>query len=174
MIKFTFKLLIATLLLVSSSSFAGLITTDLTEDNFISYKGMDWAWASPVNVTPYYTNILMAPEFHTGWRYATVAELNILRLNSEEILDLFTRIDSSGNTYYKHAVEYWNTELDYIDVDDFESLKINSLLTSNPQLKWDYETFYVRASVAKVPEPTTLFIFAAGLFGFALRKRMTK
>lgn len=176
MIKFTLKLLLPFLLLVSSSAFAGLITSDLTEDDYITYNGIDWAWASPINVTPYYSNLLMAPEFHDGWRYATEEELNILR--TELTIADFTRTDAFGVTYYVEAVEYWNTELTSvdIDVDDFNSGKINSMLTLNMPTEWDFETFYVRATNANanVPEPTTLFIFAAGLLGFAIRKRSAK
>jgi hypothetical protein len=196
MIKYTFKLITALFLLVSSSAIAGLIDTELTKDDYITYQGIDWAWASPVNVTPYYSNILKAPEYHAGWRYATDIELNILR--SEITLDYFTRVDSSGLSYYVEAFEYWNTELTgiNIDIDDFNNKKINSMLTVDIQTEWDYETFYVRnailpsavrnsivpsavrnsiaPAVAQVPEPTTLFIFAAGLLGFTLRKRNAK
>lgn len=36
------------------------------------------------------------------------------------------------------------------------------------------ETFYARAMLAKVAEPASIFILAAGLFGFAMQKCITK
>jgi len=70
-------------------------------------------------------------------------------------------------------------ELDFVHVDisDFESGSKSGVKTVEGSSDENYETFYVRASLpeaAQVPEPTTLFIFAAGLVGFALRKRNAK
>lgn len=178
MMKSTLKLLIPTLMLLASSAFADIIKTDLTENDYITYQGIDWTWASPVNVSSFYNNELKAPTFHTGWRYATQEELDILRL--ELTLANFTRIDASGAAYYVESVQYWNTVLSDVDSEDFVSKKINSELAPNfkKPTEWDFETFYVRvtppAQPITVPEPTTLLIFGATLIGFSLRQRMTK
>jgi hypothetical protein len=176
MIKFTFKLLIAALLLVSSSSFAGYIATDLTEDTYITYGGYDWTWAAPVNTTNFeginpannewVTNVFEDPTVHDGWGFIEGSELELLF--SELTIEHFKRV--TDGTIIQSAA-YWNshfTHVDEVNFDDRSGLKEVDGHTFNY-----YETFYVRSAVAKVPEPTTLFIFAAGLFGFALRKRMT-
>ena len=177
MIKFTFKLLIPALMLFTSSAFANIIVTDLTDNDYITYQGIDWTWASPLNVSLLYTNELKAPEFHSGWRYASQDELDILRF--ELTLADFTRTNASGASYYVESVQYWNTALTDIDPENFVSNKINSALTSNMPAEWNFETFYVRDTVSTqpvtVPEPTTLLIFSVGLLGFSsLRQRMSK
>lgn len=167
-------------MLASSSAIAGLITTELSEDTYISYGGYDWTWASPVNVTNYElydfnngkrVNEFKSADFHTGW-------MEIVNTNSNPDLErLFLELElsnfTSNNGFIINSVSYWNTIITEVDVDQFgERLgKKNDL--GNEQY-FNYETFYVRASVAKVPEPTTLFIFAAGLLGFTLRKRNAK
>lgn len=149
------------MLLLAFNSSAALINTDLTEDDFISYQGIDWAWASPVNIQIWGSNEneLMLPEFHSGWRFATLNELNILKTDLG--LAAFMRLDGS----YIQAVRYWNTTFTHVDSGDFFSGYISSQWGSG-----SYETFYVRESIP-VPEPTTLLIFAMGLIGLGLRKR---
>jgi len=181
MIKLLLKIYIISLLFVVSSAQATLITGSLTEDNYISYKGIDFAWVSPVSYQFYYQNELFAPDalrVADGWRYATDEELTIIM--QELTLDDFTAYDQFNVKYYIQAVEYWNTELTNIDIDDFELGKINSNWEISGTLKWDFETFYVRSSnvgnngSTPVPEPSTLMIFALGLIALACKKRLFK
>jgi len=187
MIKSTLKLLTATLMLVSSYSFAGYISTDLTEDSYITYAGYDWTWASSVNVTNYnrtdfftsetLTNTFSDASVHTGWMsFAAGSDLDLLF----QQLTLAHFMDSNNQAI--HSIAYWNS--DFIDVDDV--FKVNhanynpldfafrsGMKDDSGNFETD-ETFYVRATVAKVPEPTSIFMLAAGLLGFAMRKRITK
>ena len=145
MIKFTFKLLIPALMLFTSSAFANIIVTDFTDNDYITYQGIDWTWASPLNVSLLYTNELKAPEFHSGWRYASQDELDILRF--ELTLADFTRTDGSLTS---NMPAEWN----------FETFYVRDTVSTQP---------------VTVPEPTTLLIFSVGLLGFSsLRQRMSK
>lgn len=182
MIKHTFKSLIAFFLLISSSASAGLITTELTEDTYISIGGYDWTWASPVNVSDYdffdfgngqVTNTFKDSNFHSGW-------MDIVNTPNDPLLEqLFLGLtladftDKNGDII--HSVAYWNTDFTDVNADQFDRRagKKNNMANSP---SFFFETFYVRASVApaSVPEPTTLFILSAGLIGFALRKRNSK
>jgi hypothetical protein len=187
MIKYSNKLLIALFCLVSSSTFASLITTELAEDSYISYGGYDWTWASSVNVTNYTKNDFFNPgttientfedaSFHAGWM--SFAE-------GSEIDTLFQQLklsDFMRNGTAIHSFQYWNSYFSEVDTvfqpnhNDYNEFAFDSRSGKKDDSgNFDiFETFYVRASVAKVPEPTTLFIFAAGLVGFALRKRNIK
>ncbi|MFT6418133.1 MAG: hypothetical protein ACJAVU_000339 [Cognaticolwellia sp.] len=192
MIKNLFKLITTLFLLVSNCSFAGFITTDLTEDTYITYKGYDWTWASSVNVTTYdlvdffteekVKNIFEDASVHQGWMsFSAGSDLDFIF--QEIVFDDFL----DGNKKVIQSFAYWNSY--FIDVDkefnDGTPLLKTTMFNQRRGAKDDndngfenFETFYVRASVAQapavVPEPTTLFIFGAGLLGFALRKRKIK
>jgi hypothetical protein len=182
MIKFTLKLLLPLLLLITNSTFAGVIITDLTEDTYITYQGYDWTWASSVNTTlnsvTVFGETTEAEEnrfedanFHAGWMEIVTPELEVLF--RELTIELFTK----ANGDFIHSVTYWNSIYTHVDAIDFDT----RLGAKNDDSDSDtdyFETFYVRTAVvpavAQVPEPTTLFIFAAGLLGFTLRKRNAK
>lgn len=171
MIKYYLKLATFFVLLLSSVAHAGLITSDLTEDNYITVGNLDWAWASPVNVPLVLDNTLYAPTFHTDWRYAVGNELLILQSLT---LEDFEVRDVNGNLLYiKQAVEYWNDISTHIDVSDFNEKMRASAWTNDPQNEYNYETFYVR-DVAQVPEPSTLLIFAIALIALSMKKRAIK
>lgn len=192
MIKFTQIYFVALLLLFANSAKAGLILTDLPEnnfieyadytayDNFITFNGIDWTWASPVSQGSVFGNTLSAPTLHDGWDFATDSELSILR-NSLN-LNYFTKkdaagnvlLDNLGNKIYIHSVEYWNTF--FVDVTEYTNLS-NFVWSSGVSSQWStkiasLETFYVRRSpAAPVPEPSTLAIFAIALFALARKAK---
>lgn len=187
MIKSTLKFISIFFFFASSHVYASFITSDLAKNTFITHGGYDWTWASPVNVTDYnrsdfvngqitqITNTFKDADFHTGWMEVvnSVANPNLEQLFSKLTLDLFT--DANGNII--HSVAYWNSNFTDVNKAQFNTRLGKKNDTANSPLFY-FETFYVRASlpskptVAKVPEPTTLFIFGIGLLGFALRKRM--
>ncbi len=176
--KFITKFLVALSFFTVSVANAGLITTDLTEDNYINYKNLDWAWASPVNVQyvrdlrdSSILNQLYDPTIHTGWRYASLAELYILK--TELTLSDFTKQDKDGNSFTVQAVEYWNSNYVRFNTEDFNNDWVNSAWTLNPGIEWNYETFYVR-DAAQVPEPSSIMIFAIALIALSMRKRTAK
>jgi len=180
------KLIINILLLISlftvNTTQASLITSDLSEDAYISYQGMDWAWASPDNMqfqgcsgpadsenylTRVYENAddvcsnqLMAPEFHDDWRYATAAELDIL-LND---IGLAAFVASNGSLI--QAAAYWNTAYTTVDYRNFLSGYVASNWGAN-----GYETFYVRDHDTVVPEPSALLLFSVMMCLLAFRLR---
>jgi hypothetical protein len=179
MIKYSFKLITILFLLVTSSAFAGYIETDLTEDTYITYGGYDWTWASPVNTSVYkstdfsqsYENIFKDADSRTGWMtFISGSDL-------DNIFRELTLVDFTNNGRIIHSAQYWNSFFTEVDSNNFHRRK-GVKLGDSASVFNDYETFYVRSSVAQapavVPEPTTLFIFGAGLLGFAIRKRKIK
>jgi len=154
MIKFTKLILVLVALLCASQARAGLILSDLTEDNYIVHENLQWAWASPVNTEFFNGNVLYAPELHAGWRFATDEELNVLKF--ELTLADFTRADGS----YIHAVEYWNSLFDNVsDWDNHLNFVNNQVSSSWVNGSNEYfETFYVR-DIPQVSEPNGMLIF---------------
>ena len=179
MIKSASKLLCLFLFLLSSSAYSGAITTDLTEDTYFTYGGYDWTWASSVNVTNYdlfvfgqgaISNTFEDASFHNGWMEIvnSIEHPMLEQLFSELTLANFT----DGNDII-HSAGYWNSTFITVDEDQFANRKGQKNpndLTSD----FHFETFYVRASVTSVPEPTTLLIFGAGLLGLGIRKKIAK
>jgi hypothetical protein len=186
--KYSYKLITALLLIVSSATFAGYIETDLTEDTYITYGGYDWTWASSVSTTTFegidpatnlfVTNIFEDPSVHAGWMFVEGIKL-------ESLFAELTFANFQTNGMIIQSAAYWNS--DFVHVDSFNFDDRTGIKTRDGSVRNYYETFYVRASIAQkvvrfsmaqtpavVPEPTTLFIFAAGLVGFALRKRKIK
>ncbi|AAZ27077.1 PEP-CTERM sorting domain-containing protein [Colwellia psychrerythraea] len=158
---------------------------DASYQAFITFDDKDWAWVSPVNTQfdgclqevdnpeDYLTTVLdnsdcanqlLAPEYREGWRFATSTELdtvfNILTLNS------FYDFDKS---MFIQATEYWNTNYIIGDHLNFQANLISGEWSSNKS----FETFYIRDHEADaIPEPSTLIIFALGLFTLVNRKKL--
>lgn len=169
-------MLMSLLFLVATPSFATLITTPITEDlaadTYITYQGYDWTWAAPINTTNYsdndpttgvwVDNVFEDASFHTGWMYIDTPELNAL-FSTLTLADF-----TNSNNEIIQSVAYWNSHFVHVDTGDFNQ---RSGVKSADVGAENNETFYVRVAVAQVPEPTTLFIFAASLLGFSIRKR---
>lgn len=176
MIKFLLTFLVS-LIFIATNAYSSLITGDLAQNTYVEYGGYDWTWASPVNVQyfdgenpdtlEWDTNELFGPADldRIGWMYIQGSELE--SLFSTLPLHLFQSNDGIIN-----SVAYWNSVFTHVDENNF-GLK-SSLWVGQNSLNMfkQYETFYVRASVTEVPEPTTLLIFALGLLGLGLRKRL--
>ncbi len=162
------KLLIAFFsLFVMANANAAIITTDLTSDTYITNNGLDWTWASPVAAENWGGgNVLKAPSFHAGWRYATLLELDYL----DSILDLF--FDANGGQI--QSAQYWNTTFTHVDSGDWNAGSIASG-PGTPGYNSYFESVYVRdVNVNAVPVPAALFLFAPALLGFlGLRRKIT-
>ncbi|MEH6385598.1 MAG: PEP-CTERM sorting domain-containing protein [Colwellia sp.] len=176
MIKLIIKVVFPVFFLISSSAFAGLITTDLAEDTYVTYGGYDWTWASPVNsenyngALPGETNVLYGPSsFNRNWQFI---EGNTLQaLFSELTLDLFKKTDGSLIT----SIVYWNSF--FTDTTESNFYFKSSVWVDDSAMSFfrQFDTFYVRniadRPTAQVPEPSTLMIFAIALIALSLRKR---
>ncbi|SEK95661.1 PEP-CTERM protein-sorting domain-containing protein [Colwellia chukchiensis] len=178
--RIAFKFVVITLLLVSKFTVAGYITTDLSEDTYITYQNYDWTWASPVNSTffegvnpsnnEYVKNEFQDPTAHAGWMFIQGSELEALF--AQLTIDLFKRADGS----IIHSAAYWNSHFTHVDEGDFD-FKFGIKRTDT--LAFDYyETFYVRATPANlpttVPEPSSVFILALGLFAMVAQRQITR
>jgi len=188
--KFITKILVVLSFITVSAANATLITTELSEDTYITYNDIDWTWASPVNIASWGTNTLYGPEIHTGWRYASLDELDIIR--GTLTLSAFTEKDADGNDIYIQSVEYWNDVFVSLteDVNPESALSVTNFSTgyisSDPSENFGgihgdvshWERFYVRdiadRPVSQVPEPSTIMIFAIALIALSMRKRTAK
>lgn len=151
------------------------LTSDLLGVNYITYKGYDWAWVSPVNLESSGGNKLYAPELQENWLFADDALINILK--TELTLADFT--DADDNII--QAVEFFNSNYVHVDTDDFNSDFVNSEWTVEGSfmsgLFGGQETFYVRdlsATPTKpIPEPLTILLLASAfiLLHTKLRKK---
>jgi len=193
MIKFFFKTLIFISLFAATSAYAGLISTDVTEDSFITRGDLDWAWASTIHLVEYQEevgatiNYLKEADYHAGWRVVStekingVSELDLLR--SLTITD-FCEYDNGviDVSTCIQALSFWNTELTAIadiDISDFNNGWIKSKSAADNtfeenEFEWMHETFYVRNTVSQVPEPSSIMIFAIALIALSMRKRAIK
>jgi hypothetical protein len=153
---------------------AGPITSDLPSSAYITVNGLDWAWASPVASTDWGGNTLQEPGFHSGWRYATEAEL----ANRPSAYDFLIDSSHSDPNYggylanVRNAAAYWNSTFTHIDFGD----GVNGYVRSTPDGS-SYESWYVRDSLAAtpVPEPTSFVVFCltavTGAGYYYLRRR---
>ena len=156
------SLLLATCMLVTTGFVnANPIASALPTSTYIIQNGLAWTWASPVNEQIWGSNVLSAPSFHEGWRFATNAEL----------LDLPTLADFGFGAIQSTA--YWNSVFTHVDTSDMADGSINSQWGNG-----SYETFYVSnlwagAPIAAVPEPETyaMLLVGLGLVGFQLRRK---
>jgi hypothetical protein len=176
MIKLIIKFVFPIFFLISSSAFAGLITTELAEDTYISYEGYDWTWASPVNVETYNngsglgTNTLEAPNaFGRDWLF--IEGVDLLALFDELTVDMFKKTDGTLIT----SVLYWNSLYTEVDMDEANFNLKSSVWNVIPLDFFNQrDTFYVRNTPSQVPEPSTIMIFAIALIALSLRKRAVK
>ena len=151
------------------------LSADLLGVNYISYKGYDWAWVSPVNIESSGMNTLYAPELQKNWLFADNTLLNILK--TELTLADFT--NDKGN--FIQSTEFFNSYYSHVDANDFNSDFVSSELTAPNTFMGSFlsgrETFYVRELAADpapkpIPEPTTLVIFALGIMVLISKKRL--
>lgn len=179
MIKFISVFLLFVTVLISNVSHAGIISADidLSDDAYTTVGGLDWTWASSINVETRDSNTFEDASFRAdfGWRTLTPEELMILK-NDLTIDAHFKNIDGS----IIQSLKYWNTDLTVLISDDIENFNDNFIKgvidnsISNQIFQWHYETFYVRDTPSQVPEPATIMIFAIALIALSMRKRLVK
>ncbi|WP_394807892.1 PEP-CTERM sorting domain-containing protein [Nitrosomonas sp.] len=138
--------------LVTETASANPITSDLPSSTYVVKDSLAWTWASPVNVQHWISNELFAPSFHSGWRYATPAEM--LHMPTLEEFG-FGAINSAA---------YWNSAYTHVDAFDFAAGHVSS--------RWGHDvwdTFYV----SSIPEPETyaMLLVGLGLLNLLARRR---
>lgn len=152
------KLLLATALslTVGSAALASPVLTDLTANDYIVFNGLKWAAASPVT-SQYFSgyNELFQASLHQGWREATDLEWALRP----------TWTDFGG----KCASQYWNSAFAHCDIGD--DVSQHWIAGSDDYRDLWYVSGAQAAAPAAVPEPASLALFAAGLFGAAALRR---
>lgn len=187
---------ISVFLLLSNLHFAHASVIEIPADAYFSDvsvseggSGLDWAWASPVNVEfwtgyigsskvgnqlcrpseIYVSELGMCIDNDDGWRFASPSEITYLK--DELNISNFYNDDLDE---YIQATQYWNTALVHIDIDNFKSDDVSSEWEIDNNINdmfyptgWNDETFYVRDQTTgePVPEPSVfaLLLIAAGL-----------
>jgi hypothetical protein len=168
--KLKLTIITAIFYFISQQAIAGIITADLPENTYITYGGYDWTWASSVSSSEYVfndgdsTNILQDPDFHMGWMF--IVDSNLTSLFNDLSLSDFT--DSNGD--YIQSAAYWNSHFTHVDPNDYSSNDYyNSAMVLSSHPYSTFETFYVRTSLAEIPEPLNVIIFTLGLFALTIR-----
>lgn len=147
---------------ISGPAAAGPILTDLTTDDYITFGGLDWAWAGPISSELWFgTNTLFAPGLHAGWRLATDAEWALRPAASD-----FGTFDN-----FKCASEYWNSTFTHCDYFDGENGAVTNIYKPAPAPSDSFDIWYVRSGVPPIPEPGPLALLGLGLAGLAVRSR---
>ncbi len=153
--------LIASLILASSlttTASAAAITDPLPSSTFVSFAGLDWTWVSAIT-TSRASNIVEAPTFHNGWRYASSSELSTLQGNKSKFFINNTPI---------HSALYWNSNFTHVDVGDFNRNYICSTISTCLRTHRNSELVYVRdfqPSVNAVPIPAAVWLMGSALLG---------
>ncbi|NQZ21669.1 MAG: PEP-CTERM sorting domain-containing protein [Colwellia sp.] len=179
MIKFISVFLLVVVVSISNAAHAGIISADidLSEDAYTTVGGLDWTWASSINVGTRDSNTFEDASFRAlfGWRTLLPEELLILK-NDLTIDEHFKNIDGS----IIQSLQYWNTDLTVLIADDIQNFNDNLIKGAidnsfpNQIFQWHFETFYVRNTPSQVPEPSTIMIFAIALIVLSMRKRLAK
>ncbi|TMM47827.1 PEP-CTERM sorting domain-containing protein [Colwellia ponticola] len=153
------------------------LTNDLRGVNYITYKGYDWAWVSPVNAESFGMNTLYGPQVQKNWTFADDTLLNILK--TELTLADFT----NTNGDFIQSTQFFNSFYSHVDANDFVSDFVSSEFTEPgsfmSNLFSGQETFYVRElatnpGVKPIPEPATLLIFVLAIIALASNKKVVK
>ncbi len=162
-----FCILLLTLSFLGSAT-ANPIADPLPANTYITWNGLDWTWAAPVSQVNWGNgNVLSAPTFHEGWRFATIEEWTpFAALNGNTRLAMFT----NANGGYINSVVYWNTSFTHVDASDMSGSAISRTLGGGA-----LEMVYVRGGDEQaVPEPATIALFGLGLLGLAGVSRKQK
>ena len=150
---------------ITTPASAAIQNVPVPTTNYITFGGVDWAWASPCSPGGCYSGaeIDMSYQSTQGWRIATAADL----LTGPAPSDF---LDGSGNVI---CASNWFTNLfTHCDYSDGTGGYIWNAPGPNGQ-NAAAETWVLRDGNGAVPEAATwaLLIAGFGLVGTALRRR---
>jgi len=169
---------------------AAPINTPVPTDAYITFNGLDWAWASPCSPggcfdDPNEDSLDLSFQGTQGWRLPTLAELQSRPAPSDFIFSganvpILGGVSVEGTQFFgapgdgacatAYFTDAFFNNCDYTDaVNGFISGLADPSFTT-------LEVWVVRgAAPATVPEPITLSLFGAGLAGaVAMRRRKHK
>jgi len=137
------------------------INVDVPPNFYITYNGMDWAWASPCSATTPSCGdtSLLTYQGSFGWHLPTAAEF-LLRPQASNF---------GTSASFRCAAAYFSDTYTHCDYGDAQSGYIWDPSASNSSA---VETWVVRAAVGAVPEPATwaMMLLGFGAIGMALRR----
>ncbi len=141
-----------------------LLVSDLEGVNYITYKGWDFVWASPVNVEIHGNNlnILYPPSIQKNWTFLESYPQAKSIFDNELTIENFK--DSEGGII--HATQFFNNNYHYVNEMDFSGGLIRSQFVTKDDLPWiqdllrQAETVFVRNVADRpvdiiIPEGTT-------------------
>ena len=138
-----------------------VINVDVPPNFYITYNGMDWAWASPCSATTPSCgdSSLMSFQGSFGWHLPSAAEF-LLRPQAS---------DFGTSASFRCATPYFSDNHTHCDYTDGQSGHIWNPSASNAST---VDTWVVRAAVGAVPEPATwaMMLFGFGAIGMAVRR----
>lgn len=164
------KMIISIIILISSIVSAqanAALIGPLPSNTYVTNNSLDWTWVSAVSHSGYCCGITIAgPETRSGWRYATLSELDYL----DTILGLFF---NNGAPIESSA--YWQDGYTGVNPSNWLAGDISSGPGTYSSGEGYFELVYVRGgNLNAVPIPAAAFLFAPALLGFMGLRRKAK